>query len=173
MAETVSTLRFGTRAKFIKNKPRIHVGYGGTEAEELLRKRDAEIARLKEQIAALTQTANEVDKENQAYRSVYGELPEDVDTDAIAKNPQLPQQFQKSLEYCSILEAEVFAISNEAKLVRHATGEIRNHIVTQRDVFGEARYVVCPFHSLSLSFSLPIFSLRGEKTRRLSIDATK
>ena len=35
-------------------------------------------------------------------------------------------------------------------------------------------YVVCPFYSLSLSLSLSlIFALRSEKTRRLSIDATK
>ena len=33
------------------------------------------------------------------------------------------------------------------------------------------RYVVCPFYSLSLS--LHPFALRSEKTRRLSIDATK
>ena len=139
-AETVSTLRFGTRAKFIKNKPRVHVGYGGTEADELLRKRDAEIVRLKQQIATLTETVEVMNKENVVYKNVYGDLPEDVEAEEFIKKPKLPQQFQKALEYCSILEAEVFAISNEAKLVRHATAEIRNHIISQRDVFGEARY---------------------------------
>ena len=34
-------------------------------------------------------------------------------------------------------------------------------------------YVVCPFYSPSLSLSLFPFALRSEKTRRLSIDATK
>ncbi|QDZ21637.1 kinesin [Chloropicon primus] len=150
LAETVSTLRFGTRAKFIKNKPRVHVGYGGTEAEELLRKRDEEISRLKEQIAALTDAADVVNKENQAFRSVYGELPPDAElTEEFKRKPKLPQQFQRAVEYCSILEAEVFAISKEAKLVRHATSEIRQHIVTQRDVFGEAR------HQMAAAFRAP------------------
>lgn len=139
-AETISTLRFGTRAKFIKNKPRVHVGYGGTEADEILRKRDAEIARLKEQIATLTSMVDSMNKENEVFKNVYGDLPEGVQTEEFAMKPKLPQQFQKALEYCSILEAEVFAISNEAKLVRHATNEIKQHIITQRDVFGEARY---------------------------------
>ena len=40
--------------------------------------------------------------------------------------------------------------------------------------FGAGRYVVCPFYSLCFSpLSLPIFALRSEKTRRLSIDVTK
>ena len=144
VAETISTLRFGTRAKFIKNKPRVHVGYGGTEADELLRKRDAEISRLRQQIAALTDAADAATRENQTYKSLYGELPEEAEDLAreASERPKLPQQFQKALEYCSILEAEVFAISNEAKLVRHATDEVRAHIVSQRDVFGEARYAL-------------------------------
>ena len=79
VAETISTLRFGTRAKFIKNKPRVHVGYGGTEADELLRKRDAEISRLRQQIAALTDAADAATRENQTYKSLYGELPEEAE----------------------------------------------------------------------------------------------
>ena len=36
-----------------------------------------------------------------------------------------------------------------------------------------SEYVVCPFYSLPPSLSLPLFALRSEKTRRLSIDVTK
>ena len=45
-AETVSTLRFGQRAKQIKNKLRKHVGYGGTDMDEVLLKREQEIELL-------------------------------------------------------------------------------------------------------------------------------
>ena len=34
-------------------------------------------------------------------------------------------------------------------------------------------YVVCPFYSPALSLPFLIFALRSEKTRRLSIEATK
>ena len=34
-------------------------------------------------------------------------------------------------------------------------------------------YVVCPFYSPALSLPFLIFCLRSEKTRRLSIEATK
>ena len=40
-------------------------------------------------------------------------------------------------------------------------------IVKQGGVGSLTKYVVCPFYSLSLS---PVFALRSEKTRRLSID---
>eukprot|EP00232_Nephroselmis_pyriformis_P002210 CAMPEP_0182911774 /NCGR_PEP_ID=MMETSP0034_2-20130328/37135_1 /TAXON_ID=156128 /ORGANISM="Nephroselmis pyriformis, Strain CCMP717" /LENGTH=369 /DNA_ID=CAMNT_0025048367 /DNA_START=78 /DNA_END=1184 /DNA_ORIENTATION=- len=40
--ETLSTLRFGNRAKFIKNKPKMHVGYGGSQMDEVLQKREEE-----------------------------------------------------------------------------------------------------------------------------------
>ena len=44
------------------------------------------------------------------------------------------------VEFMQASGEEYAAISNEAKLVRHATDEGRAHIVSQRDVFGEARY---------------------------------
>ena len=160
-SETISTLRFGTRAKFIKNKPRVHVGYGGTEKDELLRKRDMEIARLKDQIAELTSTMTQVSRENECFRQTYGDLPEEALTSMaaddgggggeredgagakpVAREAKLPRQFQRSLEYARLLEAEVFTIGTEARLVRHATEEVRTRIVTQRDVFGEARFAV-------------------------------
>lgn len=53
ITETISALRFGTRAKFIKNKPRVHVGYGGTHADELLQKRDAELSKVKVSVILL------------------------------------------------------------------------------------------------------------------------
>ena len=35
------------------------------------------------------------------------------------------------------------------------------------------KYVVCPFYSPALSLPFLIFAMRSEKTRRLSIEATK
>ena len=180
--ETISTLRFGTRAKFIKNKPRVHVGYGGTASEERIQKQDGDIARMKEQIAALTAAMKAQSAENALYRECFGALPEGLAEEAAAaaaregeggeggegggegreggvggqgagrgggmssealarfkRQARMPQQLASTLEYCALLEAEVFAVNNEARLVRHATAEVKAHIIHQRDMFGEAR----------------------------------
>ena len=49
---------------------------------------------------------------------------------------------------------------------------LENHRKESGEVKAKSKYVACPFYSLSLSLP-PIFSLRSEKTRRLSRDATK
>eukprot|EP00976_Prorocentrum_cordatum_P013820 276022-Prorocentrum_minimum.AAC.9 len=58
-SETVSTLRFGTRAKFIKNKVRQHIGYSGgvasAEMSGVLAKREEEITKLQTEYASLEQ----------------------------------------------------------------------------------------------------------------------
>lgn len=58
ITETISTLRFGTRAKYIKNKPKRHVGYGGTHADELLAARQEEIDSLRVQLEELRAQAS-------------------------------------------------------------------------------------------------------------------
>jgi kinesin family protein 5 len=50
--ETLSTLRFGMRAKTIKNKATVNEEKSASELKALLLRADAEIARLKTVIAA-------------------------------------------------------------------------------------------------------------------------
>jgi hypothetical protein len=58
-SETISTLRFGTRAKFIKNKVRTHIGYStsgvlaNAEMTNVLMKREEEISRMQSEYSAL------------------------------------------------------------------------------------------------------------------------
>eukprot|EP00753_Platysulcus_tardus_P003951 PLAT12506.9.p1 GENE.PLAT12506.9~~PLAT12506.9.p1 ORF type:complete len:1706 (-),score=833.76 PLAT12506.9:54-5171(-) len=51
-AETLSTLRFGTRAKNIRNKPRVNKKHSRSELLALLKSSEAEIARLRARLAA-------------------------------------------------------------------------------------------------------------------------
>lgn len=74
VAETISTLRFGTRAKFIRNRPKVHVGYGGTRMDELLQKREAQIDQLREELAALHTERQRLARQAELYRIKFGPL---------------------------------------------------------------------------------------------------
>lgn len=74
VAETISTLRFGSRAKFIRNRPKVHVGYGGTHADELLLRREAQVQQLKEELAALHTERHRLAQQNELYRKRFGPL---------------------------------------------------------------------------------------------------
>ena len=58
-AETVSTLRFGIRAKQIKNKPKVNKEYTIAELKLLLSKADAELARKDRRIQQLERALTE------------------------------------------------------------------------------------------------------------------
>jgi len=79
LSETISTLRFGTRAKFIKNKPRVHVGYGGSEMDTILIQREEEIGRLKEQMERMRNETKLRMREHERYLVRYGELPAEAE----------------------------------------------------------------------------------------------
>lgn len=70
--ETVSTLRFGQRAKQIKNKLRKHVGYGGTDMDEVLLKREQEIETLQGQLHAVERETRLDRRDVKRYRAIFG-----------------------------------------------------------------------------------------------------
>lgn len=70
--ETVSTLRFGQRAKQIKNKLRKHVGYGGTDMDEVLLKREQEIETLQGQLHAVERESRLDRRDVKRYRAIFG-----------------------------------------------------------------------------------------------------
>lgn len=92
-----------------------------------------------EQLIAMKTTMQGMNKENECYKQIYGTLPEGAYEGDKESHIKLPEKFQKSLEYSSLLEGEVEAISNESRLVRYAIAEIKNHLLDQRDIFGEVR----------------------------------
>ena len=53
IAETLSTIRFGTRAQHVRNQPRLHVGYTGANVDEILAAKEVECAALRAKIAEL------------------------------------------------------------------------------------------------------------------------
>ena len=67
------------RAKFIKNKPRVHVGYGGSEMDTILIQREEEIGRLKEQMERMRNETKLRMREHERYLVRYGELPAEAE----------------------------------------------------------------------------------------------
>lgn len=59
--------RFGTRAKFIRNKPKVHVGYGGTQMDELIKRKEEEVARLRDELNRVTALCQRSERLNQRY----------------------------------------------------------------------------------------------------------
>lgn len=125
LTETLSTLRFGTRAKFIRNKPKVHVGYGGTQMDELLRRKvctcrqsllllrlplvraclysglmsppsqEEEVARLREELGRVTAACQAAEARSQRYAARYGELP---DGEFVGIRPPPPSPRERSAE---------------------------------------------------------------------------
>lgn len=58
MPETMSTLRFGTRAKAIKNKPKINKEHTIEELKSILVSKEREIEQLKEMVEKLKDNQN-------------------------------------------------------------------------------------------------------------------
>ncbi|XRB09514.1 kinesin motor domain-containing protein [Pycnococcus provasolii] len=53
IAETLSTIRFGSRAQHVRNQPRLRVGYTGGNVDEILAAKEVECAALRAKIAEL------------------------------------------------------------------------------------------------------------------------
>jgi len=129
VAETISTLRFGTRAKFIRNKPKVHVGYGGTKMDELLQRREAQVMQLREELAALYTEKHRLAAQNDLYLKRFGPLDgpgEGVDLKGVVEGYQ--QQLIR-------VRGEVGAIAREAQLTRQAVAEVDKHLREERVLF--------------------------------------
>ena len=135
--ETVSTLRFGTRAKFIKYKPRVHVGYGGNEMDSLLEKKEQELAALREQVHLMSREVKGVIAANAAYKKVYG-APPVIQADQ-PPGMSMPEKLDFAVQTCRALLHEVGAIRQEAGLCRRASAEVEKHLREERMIFSQLR----------------------------------
>ena len=166
ITETVSTLRFGTRAKYIKNKPKRHVGYGGTHADELLAARQEEIDALRAELDDLRGKASHGAQDLQRYQRKYGALPalpdgasiEEVDGPAVNMN----ELVSMANERANKLQMQVSAIHKESSLARHALAEVERHLVDEKHVFGQVRTEVA---NLLMKHATPDNKLQSEAKR--------
>uniref|UniRef100_A0A061S1E0 Kinesin-like protein n=3 Tax=Tetraselmis sp. GSL018 TaxID=582737 RepID=A0A061S1E0_9CHLO len=141
--ESISTLRFGTRAKYIKNKPKRHVGYGGTHADELLAARQEEIDKLRAQIQDMKASSTANQRIITRYQRKYGDLrpvpsgctPDEVDGPSVNMNEFLDLANERSNK----LQGQVSAIHKEASLARHALAEVERHLLDEKHVFSQVR----------------------------------
>eukprot|EP00899_Mesostigma_viride_P027230 jgi/Mesvir1/7692/Mv11657-RA.1 len=173
--ESLSTCRFGNRAKFIKNKPRQHVGYGGTELDELLAKREGEIARLTNLLDATKEELKSREEELARFRTLYGELPplvldeygHPVETVPVPK--KLQQHLDKAEQRCQRLEAVVRKTDRESKLHREGAIKFEQHVCEEKHLMGHARTVLTQLASaLGMAPPRPVYNaglLSKEDTR--------
>ena len=87
-AETVSTLRFGIRAKQIKNKPKVNKEYTIAELKLLLSKADAELARREQRIQQLERALTEAGVKVPACEE---SLLEELEESALVPPPELEE----------------------------------------------------------------------------------
>ena len=138
ISETLSTLRFGTRAKFIKNKPKVHVGYGGTKLDELLQRKEATIESLRDEIAVLQAERARLAAVNAAYHDRYGDISGD-------SGPALSELVDSYEEHVARMKNELLAIEREAHCTRTAVAEVENHLLEERIVFGKLGSAIARF----------------------------
>jgi len=137
LSETISTLRFGTRAKYIRNRPKVHVGYGGTRLEEMLQKRDLQLEQMREELAVLQAERGRLVADNERYCAEFGALGEagagggagGVDRAGLA---EVVEGYQEQLVR---LRHELAAIAREALLIREASAEVDLHLREERILF--------------------------------------
>jgi len=144
MSETVSTLRFGTRAKFIKNKVRLHIGYSGgvgnQEMSGVLAKREEEITRLQTEYSTLEQEILSLRTKNATFTHVYGDVPE-VKQEKIATLPRVNMREQVRLheDLTKKLAEECKAVANEAQTFRPVITDFEKHLMDEKSLFGQLR----------------------------------
>jgi len=145
--ETISTLRFGTRAKYIKNKLRMHVGYGGDAGmNEVLQQREEVIGRLQAEMATMAEELRVIKGENAVFTAVYGPVPEEMQQEVGGPgSPQglpkvnMQERVQEAEEKCEKLTAEVESIAKEATLLRPAVSDFEKHLKDEQFLFSSIR----------------------------------
>lgn len=133
-AETVSTLRFGIRAKQIKNKPKVNKEYTVAELKLLISKADAEMAKKDRQIAllekALFDSGGKLPVENLLLEDV--EEPEATVNTAIEPPPEMAEMRQE-LEDTRVKLSETAEMSEEYRVKLAETAARNQSLLKQRE----------------------------------------
>ena len=116
-AETVSTLRFGIRAKAIKNKPKINREYTVAELKLLLAKAEADLSRKSSTIELLSKKVVELGGSPLTDADLAG--VREVEISLKAESPELEE-----------LRAEMDAVRENLEEERKANGELTREILT-------------------------------------------
>ena len=138
--ETVSTLRFGHRAKEIKNKLRKHVGYGGTDMDEVLLKREQEIEKLQGQLHAMELESRRERRDAGRYRAIFGPLPP-LEDDEWEATPacDMQEQVRAALARSDAGSRELEAIHRERIKLGHAIEATERHLASEKSLFSQLR----------------------------------
>jgi len=133
-AETVSTLRFGIRAKQIKNKPKVNKEYTVAELKLLISKADAEMAKKDRQIALLEKALFESGGNLPAEEMLLGDVdePETTINTAIEPPPEMAEMRQE-LEDTRVKLSETAEMSEEYRLKLAETTARNQSLLKQRE----------------------------------------
>jgi len=121
--ETLSTLRFGTRAKTIVNKATANVERSAAELKALLAKAEAEIARLKGIIAAVGS--------GNISAAAAASSPEQADSEE-NKNPAASAKILEMSNKIEELEKQIESLNDEKKEAMEAKEAIRDELEQKR-----------------------------------------
>jgi kinesin family protein 5 len=133
-AETVSTLRFGIRAKQIKNKPKVNKEYTVAELKLLISKADTEMAKKDRQIAllekALFDSGVKLPAEEMLLDDIEG--PEATTYTAIEPPPEMAEMRQE-LEDTRVKLSETAEMSEEYRVKLAETSARNQSLLKQRE----------------------------------------
>ncbi|CAD8069185.1 unnamed protein product [Paramecium primaurelia] len=129
LQETLSTLRFGVRAKAIKNKPKINKEHTVEELKMIVQEKEREILLLQEQLSQFKKgiVISEEDKE------ILKDIQEDINSDVPNNNEQLLQMQQIMAKY----EQEIEMFKQSQFINQQKEIELRNQLRIKEDEMQE------------------------------------
>lgn len=128
-SETISTLRFGTRARSIKNEAKVNREYTIPELKKLLEKAENEAAFNKKKVIAL----------EKIIKDMGGELPKDEELSQIAEVVEEPEEIEEEKEN----DEEAQKVTSEELLAKDEEIEIlKDQLQKEKDRLHEAQKLV-------------------------------
>mmetsp|Transcript_34957 Transcript_34957/g.110426 ORF Transcript_34957/g.110426 Transcript_34957/m.110426 type:complete len:191 (-) Transcript_34957:78-650(-) len=123
----------------------MHVGYGGSQMDEVLQKREEEISTLREELEHLHMRMAGSMKENSRYQAMYGDLPEEtaVQEGTEEEEPAPAVNMHELLDVekarAARLDEELASIRREALLSRGAVEQLHTHLKDEKSLFSQLR----------------------------------
>ncbi|CAD8167225.1 unnamed protein product [Paramecium octaurelia] len=129
LQETLSTLRFGVRAKAIKNKPKINKEHTVEELKMIVQEKEREILLLQEQLSQFKKgiVISEEDKE------ILKDIQEEINSEVPNNNEQLLQMQQIMAKY----EQEIEMFKQAQFINQQKEIELRNQLRIKEDEMQE------------------------------------
>ena len=175
-AETISTLRFGTRAKQIKNKPKVNKEYTVAELKLLLSKADAEVTKKERRIQVLEKCITDLGVAIPTEDSLQDEV--DESKGSIVPTAEM-EEMHRELEDAQRLIAEQASELDKLRSQLSETSLNNKRLLSQRDVL--TLQLQQHFSQMSqleesnqdLEFKLQSVSLTQESSQKQAVDLSK